>query len=189
VVERQAGEGDLAADARELQDAAAALCAKVRHDGTGDLDRAREVRAELTLDLLVAHLLRRPEQAVPGVRDDDVDAPELGEGRVHDVADQGGVGDVEGTDPEPVGVRRGELAEPLGPAQGRSDAVAAREQLPGQLAAEAARGAGDEPRGSHGVSFLVSAPTRRVRRRPPSLHPGSWGPARASRHRAGRLFV
>ena len=46
-------------------------------------------------DLFIAELLRRPEEAVAGVADDDIDPAEVGESLFHDAADSRKVGHVE----------------------------------------------------------------------------------------------
>jgi hypothetical protein len=50
----------------------------LRH-GAGQLDRADDVRGELAVDLLVRELFGDADEAVAGLRRDDVDAAELGE--------------------------------------------------------------------------------------------------------------
>ena len=61
------------------------------------------------------------------------------------VADRRGVGDVEHLGAERLGVLLDEVADLGGVADGADDAVAPLEELLGQLAAEAAADAGDEP--------------------------------------------
>jgi hypothetical protein len=97
----------------------------VRQDGAGQLDRAEDVRLDLVLDLLVGELLGGAEQAVAGVRDDGVDAVEIGERLVDDRADRAGVGDVEPPDPEPISVPGRQRVKRLGPAQRRGRLVPA----------------------------------------------------------------
>jgi hypothetical protein len=78
---------------------------------------------------------------------------ELGERRVHHRAQLGGVGHIQRTDPQPVAVGGGQIRQLLRLAQRRRDAVTPREQLLGQLPAEAARGASNEPGGGHDDSI------------------------------------
>jgi hypothetical protein len=68
VVHRIPREGDLPAVGRDLDDASAALGAKVRQRGTDEMDRPDEVGRDDVFDLLVGELLRRAEQAVASVR-------------------------------------------------------------------------------------------------------------------------
>ena len=63
--------------------------------GADQLDGADQVGVDDVADLLVGKLLRRAEQAVARVAHDHIDAPELGEGAVHDLADRGRIGHVE----------------------------------------------------------------------------------------------
>lgn len=136
----------MAAHARELHEHPAALLAQVRHDALGELDRAREVRREHLVDLHVGEVLRGAHHAIAGVGDDGVDPVVVGGGLRDHALELCGVGDVELPDPEPVAVPCGEVVELLGPAEGRRDAVAPGKQLLGELAADAARRSGDEPR-------------------------------------------
>jgi len=123
------------------------------------------------VDLLVGQFLGGAEQAVAGVADDDVDAPELLEAAVHNLADRLGVGDVEQFAAERVGVAVGEVGDGLGAADGADDGVAAVEELGGQLAAEAAADASDEPGArchvspfpGPGATSLMAARALRVR--------------------------
>jgi hypothetical protein len=104
VVEGEAGEGDDAAHAGHLQDAPAALLSQVRGDRSDELDRADQVGGDDPVDLLVGVFLGGAEDSEPGVGDDDVDAAELREGGVDDLAHLLGVRDVELTNPQPVAV-------------------------------------------------------------------------------------
>jgi hypothetical protein len=96
-------------------------------------------------DLLVGQFLGRAEQAVAGVAHHHVDAPEGRETAVRHVADGGGIGHVEQLAVEPVRVFPDEVGDTVRAADGADDDLAAVEQLGGQLAAEAAADAGDEP--------------------------------------------
>jgi hypothetical protein len=89
VIERTAWEGNLAAHARKLQDAAAALRTKMRKRGADQLDRADKVGVDLVANLFVPHLLRGAHQAVARVADHDVDPAERGPGVIDDAADRG----------------------------------------------------------------------------------------------------
>ena len=97
------------------------------------------------LDLLIRELFGGAEQAVAGIAHDDVDAAELAEGAVDHLMHRRRVGDVEHLRAECLGVALGEVGDLAGVADGAHDAVAALQELSGELAAEAAADAGDEP--------------------------------------------
>jgi hypothetical protein len=61
---------------RNLDDAPAALRAKVRQRDTDKLDRSEQVGRDDVFDLLVRELFRRAEQAVASVADDHIDEAE-----------------------------------------------------------------------------------------------------------------
>jgi hypothetical protein len=173
VVHRVPGEGDLPAVGGHLDDPPAALGAQARQAGPDELNGAGQVGGDDVADLLVGQFLGRAEQAVPCVADDNVDAAERGEPAVGDVADGGGVGDVEQFAAERVRVRAREVGDAVGSADGAHYNVAAAEDLGGQLAAEAAADAGDEPvltghgqgpsAGAAGAISLMAARALRVR--------------------------
>ena len=96
-------------------------------------------------DLFVGDFLRRAEQSVARVVDDHVDTPEGGEGFVDNAPDGRGVGHVQRGEPEPVAVLRSQVVEGSQLAGSTGDALAACEQLFGEVAAKAAADAGDEP--------------------------------------------
>ena len=95
VVKRVSRERDLSAVRRDLDDTAAFLRAHTRQDRTDELYRPDKVGRDHHVDLLVAEFLGGSEQAVSGVADDDVDAAELFEGSIDDLADRRRVGDVD----------------------------------------------------------------------------------------------
>jgi hypothetical protein len=82
----------------------------VRHDRAGELDRTGQVRGDHTVDVRVGQLFGRPQHPVAGVGDDDVDAAELDERGVDDLAQPPGVREVELADPEPLAVPGREIA-------------------------------------------------------------------------------
>ena len=88
MVQRVPGEGALPAVRGDLDDAAATLGAEVRQRCPDEPDRPEEVGGDEVTDLRVSELLRRAEQAVAGVADDDVNAAELGERAVDDLVDR-----------------------------------------------------------------------------------------------------
>ncbi len=126
------------AHARDLDEYPAALFAQVWHDAAGELDRTGEVGGNHALHVLVVEVLGGAAHAVAGVGDDDVDAVVLGERLAHDALDLGRVSNVESPRPQPVAVLLLEVVELLRPAEGRRDAVAASQDLLGQLASDAA---------------------------------------------------
>lgn len=75
----------------------------------------------MALDLFVAQLLGGTEEAVAGVGDDHVDAPEVGEGLVGGASHLRGVGDVQRARPQPPTVAAGELVQARGVTQGGGD--------------------------------------------------------------------
>lgn len=158
VVERVAGKGDLSAVRRDLDDPAGTLCPQVGQRRADEVDRTDEVGRDDVLDLGVGRLLGRAEQPVAGVADEHVDAPEVGEGPVHGLADRGRVGHVEHRDAKGVRVAVSEVGHGVGAPDGADYAVAADKELLSELAAEAAADAGDEP-GSSG-HFLPSLQPR-----------------------------
>ena len=92
-----------------------------------DPEGAEEVRLELLPDLRLGDLLDRPEEAMAGVVDDDVETPEaVGRGGQRRI-DGGRVGHVERQREQPLtAVPRGQVMEALEPASGREDAVSSR---------------------------------------------------------------
>jgi hypothetical protein len=154
VVHRVARERDLPAVGRDLDDATSALGAKVRQGRADELDRAGQVGGDQVVDLPVGELLGGTEQAVSGVADDDVDAAKLRERAVDDLADRRRVGHIEHLGTERAAVLVQEIGDLALVPDGADDAVTTFEQLFGELAAEAAAHAGDEPGAScHGASF------------------------------------
>src|SRR5271165_1956502 len=143
VVERVAGERDLASIAGQLDDATAPRGPHVGKHGADELDGADEVGGDDRVDLLIGEFLGCPEHPIAGVGDRDVDPPEPCDGAVNGGADRGGVADVEDFTVEGVGVSGGEVGGALGLADGADDGVAAVEELFGEVAAEAAADAGD----------------------------------------------
>ena len=115
----------------------AALGAEMRDDGAGEVDRAEHVRVELGRDLLLRALLGGAEQRVAGVRDDDVDPAEVRERPVHDGPDRRAVADVERVLHEAVRVRRAQVVEGAGAANGGGYAIAACKDGARELATEA----------------------------------------------------
>ena len=60
--------------------------------------------ARIAVDLVVAEFLGGTEDSETGVADQNIDAPEIGDGAFDDGPQGGGVADVEHLDPEQVGV-------------------------------------------------------------------------------------
>jgi hypothetical protein len=58
----------------------------VRHDGADELDGARQIRGDQLVDLRVAELFGRADDAVAGIGDHDIDPTELRECPVHHLA-------------------------------------------------------------------------------------------------------
>lgn len=112
--------------------------------------RAPEVRLDAPPRVLLARVLRVPEQVVPGVVDHDVEAAEAVQGGGHGGVDRVRRSDVEGLLEKPW-VVRGKVVEGRGVSGGRDEAVV---RLGGyQLAeglADAGGAAGDEPDGVAG---------------------------------------
>jgi hypothetical protein len=161
VVQRVPGKGDLPAVRGDLDDASAALGPQVGKGGADEGDGPGQVGGDDVLHLCIGELLGCAEKAVAGVAHDGVDPAELGERAVDDLPDRGSVGDVEDLDAKGVRVPLRQVGDLGGVADSADDAVTALEQLGGELAAEAAADAGDEPGTcSHGGSFR-SAPLRR----------------------------
>ena len=113
--------------------------------GADELDRPDQVGRDDVLDLLVGEFLRRAEQAVAGVADDHVDASELGERAFDNLADRRCVGHVEHFGVEGLGITLEQIGDLARIADGSDDAVAALKELIGELTAEAAADASDEP--------------------------------------------
>lgn len=145
VVHGVTGERDLAAVTGQLHDAAAPGLAHVRQDGADQLDRAGEVGGDDRVDLGVGVLLGGAEEAVTGVVHQDVDAAEGVGGVLDDLVDAGRVAYVEDLGAEGVGVGLGEVGHGFRAPHRADDAFAGGEQLFGEVAAEAAAHAGDQP--------------------------------------------
>jgi hypothetical protein len=143
VIHRVAGEGDLAAVAGQLNDAAAAGFPHVRQHRPDELNAGGQVGGEDGFDLGVGKFFGRAEDAVAGVADRDVDPAEGGNGAFHHVAQPRGVADVEHLDPKQVRVPVTEVGDRLRSAHRADDAITSAEQLFGQMAAEAAADPGD----------------------------------------------
>ena len=114
-------------------------------DGADELDGAGQVGGDDVVDLGVGEFFGGAEQAVASVADDHVDAAELGERAVDDIADGDGVSDVEDRGCERLRIPVEQVLDVAGVADGADDAVTAVEELLGELAAEAAADTGDEP--------------------------------------------
>ena len=136
---------DAAPDRRELHDEPAALLAQQRDRRLGDVVDAPEVRLELGAEIGVVRRLDGRHVGVAGVVDDHVDPAEAVAGGGQRLPCLGGIGHVEAEREEAVAVALDELVELLRPGRRRGDAVAGLEGGVGEGAAEAARGACDEP--------------------------------------------
>ena len=145
VIHRIPREGDLPAVGRNLDDASAALSAKVRQRGTDQMDRPDQVRRDDVLDLLVCEFLRGAKQAVTGVADDHVDPSVLRERAFDKISDRRCVGHVEHLGMECLGITFDQIGDFSGVADGSDNAVAAVEELIGEVATEAAADPSDEP--------------------------------------------
>src|SRR5580693_10177266 len=117
----------------------------MRRYGAHQLDRPKKIGGELVGDLFIAEFLRRPEEAVPGVADDDIDPAEVGESLFHDAADSRKVGHVEMLKPQEIAVFCLEVAHGIYLSYRAGDAVAALKKPLGHEAAEAAVHAGNQP--------------------------------------------
>ncbi|MDQ0684447.1 hypothetical protein QFZ56_003410 [Streptomyces achromogenes] len=113
-----------------------------------------EVGLHLVADLLLRQLLDRAEQSVAGVVDDHVQASEVVVRTLHGLGGGRLVGDVQGQRQHRVAVRGDQVREGVGVAGGGGDLVAALQGGLGELAAEAARGTGDEPDLAHVNTFV-----------------------------------
>jgi hypothetical protein len=111
------------------------------------VDRRRHVQRDLLVDRGDGHLLRRADGPASGVGVDDIDPTEIGERALDRVVQRLGVGDVEGSRPQPVAEAVGEVGQDLGAAGGCRDAVAALQQTFGDDASDASRRPRDEPVG------------------------------------------
>src|SRR5262249_49163301 len=81
----------------DVDDLAATLADHVGEDGAATVERAGDVQVDAGAPLLVGerfHGLVPSRRGAPGVVDQNIDPPELGEGRRHQRVDRGGVGDV-----------------------------------------------------------------------------------------------
>ena len=145
VVERVSGERDLAAVGGDLNDPPAALGAQVRQGRADQLDGASQVGGDDVVDLGVSELLGGTEQAVAGIADDHVDAADLVERAVDDVADGGGVRDIQDRRLERLRIPVEQVLDLAGVADSAHDAVTALQNLLGELAAKATADAADEP--------------------------------------------
>lgn len=145
VVGADRGVGAYAALARDLQDPAGALGSQHGQDRLGDPDGTEEVRLHLGAQVGLGELLDHAEEAVTGVVDDDVEPPEPLHGPLDGLEGRLPVGDVEGQCQDVVAVAAYERVERGDVTGGRNDSVAAPQRGFRTQAAEAARGAGDEP--------------------------------------------
>jgi len=156
MVPAEGGVSDDATDRGDLDEVTGALRAQDREDGLRDEEGAEQVGLELVAQLGLSDLLHHAEESVASVVDHDVEATELLVGGSDRFAHGVLVGDVEAQSENCVlAVLRHEVVQRGHVARGRGDAVAPLEGGPGELAAQPAGGAGDEPGLGHGKSFRV----------------------------------
>ena len=96
-------------------------------------------------NLLIRKFFGCAEQAVTGVADDHVDPSPLRERAFNDLVNRRGVGHVEHLCMECIGIMLEQIGDFAGVADGSNHAVAAFEELIGELATKAAADPGDEP--------------------------------------------
>src|SRR5437868_1142881 len=145
VIHADVRKGGDATDRRHLQDVSTALRAKDRKRSLGHPQGPEEVGLDLRPRLFLAELLHHAELAVAGVVDDDVEAAEPLTRMTHSGENGVTVGDVERDGQDAVAVFREEVVELGDVASGGRDLVTAVEGCDRPFAAEAARGASDEP--------------------------------------------
>jgi len=125
-----------------------------------DGQRAEEVGVEQRAQLGVGRLLQRADHAVAGVVDQHVDAPEARDRRIDGRLGGARDVDVERHRQHALGRPRDEVGQRVDAPRRGHDVVAARDRVLGEGAAEAGRGAGDEPGldGGHGEGLSSWAP-------------------------------
>ena len=97
------------------------------------MDAGGQVRREDPVDLVVAEFLGGTEDSETGVADQNIDAPEIGDGAFDDGPQGGGVADVEHFDPEQVGVLLAEVGDRARSADRTDDTITSTEQLFGEV--------------------------------------------------------
>ena len=117
--------------------------------------------------MIVVEVFRGAGHSVSRVGHDDIDPPKVVERLVDDAADGRGVGDVEGSPPEPIPEAGRQGVEMFGPPNGRRDGVTAHQQGLHEFAPHPAGCPGDEPGLSHDVPS-----------NPPSTFQGKMGSSR-----------
>ena len=141
--------------AGDTENVSAALFPQQRQSRSENSDHAEVVRVEDVADLLIACFLYRREQARTGIVDKDVQPAEVRVGLMNCLLYLRGVGDVEGKGQHSVAKTFREIGYVCQFAGGRCNPVAALKSSFGPDAAEAARGAGDEPCLLHFDSSLI----------------------------------
>src|SRR5271165_4082826 len=145
VIQRVTRKGDLPAVGRDLDDASAALGAKVWQSSTDKVDRPDQVSGHNVFDLAIREFLSRAEQAVTGVADEHVDPSALCERAFDHLANCRWVGHLEHLGVECLWITLDQIGHFGGVADGSYHAVAALEELIGELATEAAANTGNKP--------------------------------------------
>ena len=139
------GAAHAAANRGELHDGAAALCPQLRDHRLGHVVHAPEIGLELGPKIGLVARLDGCDVRVPRVVDDDVKPAETPGTRRDRGTDRSAVGDIEGERQHAVAVLLRDLGKLSGLARSGDDAVTSVESGADEGAAEAARGAGDEP--------------------------------------------
>ena len=121
-----------------------ALLAHHGQDGAGDVHRAEQADGELALHLLRRELLEEARVEAGRVVDQHVDGAEALDRRLDRRRDLLGVGDVERHDEQVLGLAEGG-GDGVGVAAGGDDVVAGVQRGLGDVDAQAATGAGDDP--------------------------------------------
>ncbi len=154
-IDAGAGPDGQARDRGDIDDPPGPAGAHGRQDGLQQGQRTDDIGLELGADLVERGLLDRPDQAVAGVVDQDVDLAGDGLGLGGAGFHGGLVGDVED---QGVAAQQLESVGVLGLAHRADDRVAARQGRQGDLAPEPAGDAGDQPGFGHGNSRTRSSP-------------------------------
>ena len=113
------------------------------------MDAGGQVRREDPVDLVVAEFLGGTEDSETGVADQNIDAPEIGDGAFDDGPQGGGVAHVEHFDPEQVGVLLAEVGDRARSADRTDDTITSTEQLFGEVTTESTADTGDQPDVQH----------------------------------------
>jgi hypothetical protein len=122
-----------------------ALSAQGRQHGLGDVEDAEQVDLELVAQLLLGDLLDNAEEPIACVVDHDVQPSEVGVRLVDRGEDPGAVGHVELQRQHHVAERPDQVVDVAELADRRGHLVATAQRGLGELLAEPAPGAGDEP--------------------------------------------